>query len=365
MPTNSRWTRRRRRRHEPARRAPVAASIQDGWATVSDSFGIVIPAYNAAAFVHAAIASIARADGLASLDRVVVVDDASEDATAEVARRALDACGLPGSVLRNDRNLGASAARARGFAQLSSPLIACVDADDLCLPHRFVDALRVLEDARVQLVGGDLEVFDDPREPPAHAAPAFASGRRIRMPTRGDDIAAALVFQCPIYASTTTFRRAALASIPLPAARVGEDWLFAHRIVHTFGAHAVANTGSVLMRYRRHARQLTKNVFLDNAAVFPVWDEILQQALGLQASRAELELHAKFSSPGRKPRPSRHEWARWQAWSARLASAAVAADYVPAALARALAKIAAELEGDPHVPAAEACRLTPAAQTAR
>lgn len=311
---------------------------------MSPSFSVVMPAFNAAAFIRDALAALAAAAGTDRLEQVIIVDDASQDATAALAERALGEFKLPGIVLRNASNLGASAARARGFACVESPLIACVDADDLCAPNRFADPLRRLDDPRVQLVGGDLVMFADPRFPPAHGHLPFSSDHRIRMPTRGEDIAAALVFHCPIYASTMTFRRSALETIRLPRTRVGEDWLFAHRIVQAFGPAAVANTGSVLMRYRRHAGQLTRNAFLDNTPVYPVWEEILRAALELRATAAELTLHAKFSPPSGKPAPSAAEWRRWQAWSTRLEAAAQTADYVPAAMRRALVRIRAELE---------------------
>lgn len=298
------------------------------------TFGVVMPLFEAAEYVREAVAAIAAADGIDRLEQVIVVDDASTDDGGARARQALADFGLPGAVLRQPRNLGACAARARGFALARSPLIACVDADDLCAPGRFVDALERLGDPKVQMVGGDLVMFPDPRHPPAHAALPFSSDHRIRMPTRGEEIAASLVFHCPVYASTSTFRRAALEAIILPDVRLGEDWLLVHRIVQAFGVQAVANTGSVLMRYRRHAGQLTGNAFLDNSGVLGVWREILQQALGIDASAAELELHAKFSPPSGIPKASAAEFERWRAWSARLRAAAVARNYVPASLAR-------------------------------
>ncbi len=311
---------------------------------MKDLFSVVIPAFNAAEFLRDALASIARSDALDRLDRIIVIDDASTDATSKVARRALAEFNLPGIVLRNPENLGASASRARGYAQMDSPLVACVDADDLCSSNRFSDPLRLLENPKIQLVGGDLVMFPDPRFPPARGTLPFSSDQRIRMPTGGEDIAATLVFHCPIYASTMTFRRSALDAITLPQTRVGEDWLTVHRIVQAFGAGAVANTGSVLMRYRRHARQLTRNAFIDNTPVHPVWDEILWQALGIRASSDELELHAKFSPPSCKPAPAPREWARWLAWSAKLEAAAQQKNYVPAAMRRTLHEIRVELE---------------------
>ena len=310
-----------------------------------------MPLYNAAAYVRAALRSIAGAEGRERLAQVLVVDDGSADRGGERARLALDEFGLPGEVLRLPRNGGACAARAHGFAYVRSPLIACVDADDLCMPSRFIDALaRLDQDPQLQLVGGDLVMFADPECPPARGALPFSSDHRIRMPVRGEDIAAALVFHCPVYASASTFRRAALDAIAMPQVRLGEDWLLAHRIVQAFGPHAVGNTGTVLMRYRRHAGQLTGNAFLDNSGVFGVWKEILRDALGIDADQAELALHAKFSPPSCKPQANAEEFERWCAWSARLKDAAETAGYVPAALSRRLDAITDAIAPDAVAP---------------
>lgn len=311
---------------------------------MSAAFSVVMPLYNAAAYVHAALRSIANADGRERLEQVVIVDDGSTDGSGERARLALEEFGLPGEVLRLPHNGGACAARAYGFERVRSPLVACVDADDLCTPSRFVDALaRLDEDPRLQLVGGDLVMFADPHRPPAHGTLPFSSDHRIRMPVRGEEIAAALVFHCPVYASTSTFRRAALDAVALPQVRLGEDWLLAHRIVQAFGPHAVGNTGTVLMRYRRHAGQLTGNAFLDNSGVLEVWKEILHDALGIDADHAELELHARFSPPSCKPQASAREYECWCAWSDRLRNASESAGYVPAALVKQLDAITAAI----------------------
>lgn len=91
---------------------------------------VVIPARNAAATVGAALASVASQTHQPAA--VVVVDDASSDATGEVAStwKAM----LPLSVIRLDDGVGPGPARHAGITEAGMPAIALLDADDVWLP---------------------------------------------------------------------------------------------------------------------------------------------------------------------------------------------------------------------------------------
>lgn len=96
------------------------------------SVTLIIAAYNAADFVTRAIRSALAEPEVAE---VVVIDDASGDATSTVARRADDGSGRL-KVLRQATNMGPSAARNRAMRESSSPWIGVLDADDFLLPGR-------------------------------------------------------------------------------------------------------------------------------------------------------------------------------------------------------------------------------------
>lgn len=93
------------------------------------SYTAVIPAYNAEAFIGEALESILTQS--VPPDRVIVVDDGSTDGTADVVR----AFGGAVEYVRQD-NTGPGGATTRGFAMVTSPWIATVDADDLWLPNK-------------------------------------------------------------------------------------------------------------------------------------------------------------------------------------------------------------------------------------
>ena len=92
-----------------------------GDAMTAGGITCLIPAYNEAARIAAVLAV---AVGHPALARVIVIDDGSQDGTAEVAAR------LPGvTVLRNDRNRGKTWALSVGIEAAATPYLLLLDAD--------------------------------------------------------------------------------------------------------------------------------------------------------------------------------------------------------------------------------------------
>lgn len=112
---------------------------------------IVIPAYNAAAFVSAAIES-ARRQTFDDIE-IIVIDDASTDATPAIigALAQGDSRIRP---IRLPRNAGPAASRNAGLAAARGSWIALLDADDSYAPSRIEVLL-----SRVR--GGDIDVVAD------------------------------------------------------------------------------------------------------------------------------------------------------------------------------------------------------------
>jgi glycosyltransferase involved in cell wall biosynthesis len=117
--------------------------------------GLVMPAWNAEAFVGEAIDSV-----LAQTHRIadiVVVDDGSSDRTAEIAR----AFGAPVRVV-SQTNSGVGAARNTGVRLVRGDWIAFLDADDLLTPRAIEARLEaVREDPQLQLVFGSSRRLTD------------------------------------------------------------------------------------------------------------------------------------------------------------------------------------------------------------
>lgn len=98
---------------------------------------VVIPAYNSARYIGDAIASV-RAQSVQPLE-ILVVDDCSEDASRDIARR------MGATVIQVAQNGGPASARNLGIRQAQGELVAFLDADDLWEPEHLEVCSQLLE----------------------------------------------------------------------------------------------------------------------------------------------------------------------------------------------------------------------------
>jgi len=114
-------------------------------------FSVVIPAFNSAATLARAIDSVQAQTWPAH--EILVVDDGSTDATADVAAGFGEAVRL----IRQE-NSGVSVARNTGAAAATGDWLAFLDADDWYAPDRIkVHAEWIAEDATLDCMTGDYE----------------------------------------------------------------------------------------------------------------------------------------------------------------------------------------------------------------
>lgn len=114
------------------------------------SVSVVVPAYNAAATLARALDSIAAQTRVPA--EVIVVDDASGDATAAIA----EAHALHPTIVRHEANRGGAAALQSGLEAARHDWVAFLDADDEWLPEKLerqVAALAAEPDASVVATG--------------------------------------------------------------------------------------------------------------------------------------------------------------------------------------------------------------------
>ncbi|WP_165985683.1 glycosyltransferase [Streptomyces sp. YIM 98790] len=104
---------------------------------MSSAVSVVIPCFNAARTLPACLAAIAAQRTVP--DEVVVVDDASTDASAEIAAAA------GATVVRQRVNRGVSAARNLGAEATTGAVLFYVDADVALSPDAIGNALAVLD----------------------------------------------------------------------------------------------------------------------------------------------------------------------------------------------------------------------------
>jgi glycosyltransferase involved in cell wall biosynthesis len=199
---------------------------------------VIVPAYQAAALLDTSLASVAAQTRPA--DEVVVVDDGSSDATAEVASRW--AAVLPLVLVRQPVNGGLGAARCDGIARSSGDLVALLDADDVWLPDHLDVLLDTYEQHRRIVLARTYRWFPGRRLAPAPAARSWSLPAPARQPTVILDrnfVTCFVLFSRASYDAAGGFR-------PL---RLDEDWDLWIRMIRGGERVHLAPTVTALRRF--------------------------------------------------------------------------------------------------------------------
>lgn len=217
----------------------------------------LVATYRQAPFVAAALESIraqyASLDAFGREARVLVLDDASPDATPQALRAWADR--HPNiAVRRNAANLGASRTRNRlldwwrGTQPEAGDFVLFVDGDDLLAE----DSLRVklaafAAEPALQVVGGQLGWFSGNEAGEVRPVDTFACD---------PDIARiANLFECHVYIANALFRASVFLEGPneFPQTASCEDWLF-----FTLQSLKMRHVPQITLKYRRHGGNLTR-----------------------------------------------------------------------------------------------------------
>jgi mycofactocin glycosyltransferase len=136
--------------------------------TVWPHVSIIVPAHGRAEATRRCIQSLLALDYPADRREIIVVDDASEPPLAPLLRD------LPVEILRQDRNIGQSAARNLAAALASGSVLAFIDNDCVAEPDWLRGLLPYLDEPTVAMVGGRVAA------PPARGA--VAAFEAVRSP---------------------------------------------------------------------------------------------------------------------------------------------------------------------------------------
>ncbi len=221
---------------------------------------VVIPAYNAAAYLAETIASI-RAQTL-PVAEIIVVNDGSTDETGAIARAA-------GTIVIDQANAGLPASRNRGISAASQPWIAFADADDLWSHDKTERQWRSLELApSADFSFSDFSQFNDLGVINASVLhEVHQHFRRVSQTPLGDraslcdpaTLGAALLVQNVFCPSSLIVRKTTALKIGGydPELFSAEDYDFALRLTRD---HLGTYVDAPLVRYRRHATAMTSNI---------------------------------------------------------------------------------------------------------
>jgi Glycosyl transferase family 2 len=123
------------------------------------AISVVIPAFNAAAFICETLDSVRHQTRLSH--EIIVVDDGSTDETPDRVSLWIEQYGSNCRLIRQ-QNRGVSAARNVGLQQATGDLVAFVDSDDILMPNHHERLSEPLgDDASIVVAFADQCLFDN------------------------------------------------------------------------------------------------------------------------------------------------------------------------------------------------------------
>lgn len=254
----------------------ASGSVLSAAPKVTPRVTVVIPVYNRAAYVAAALDSI-LAQSFADFE-LLVVDDGSTDNS----RAIIEAHDDPRiRLVVNERNRGIAATRNRAVSLAQGAYLAFLDSDDIACPDRLAQQVAFLDShADIAAVGGWVAWMDE-------------SGRRRgkikRLATAPDDIAAQRLFRPGMVNSAAMARTKVLAQFPhRDGLRVGSDFDMWARFA---GRHKLANLPAVLVMVRRHDQRITAALEDQVATVRTGIYAAQLEALAIDFTETDLERH--------------------------------------------------------------------------
>lgn len=233
---------------------------------------VVMPAYNAEAFLQTAIDSILR-QTLTDFE-FLIINDGSTDRSEEIILQYND----PRIVyIKNEKNLGVAATLNRGLALAKGEYIARMDSDDISCPARFsLQAAYLDAHPEVGLCGGSVIPFSDEGDQEIR-----------RFSADHNTISADLLFHSAFSHPAVMMRRSVLTDTGLcydPKFFGCEDFRLWTQLA---GATKLANLPDVLLYYRKHANQITKiKSPALRTGLLSIRSDYLQHCTGLSNSKA-------------------------------------------------------------------------------
>jgi glycosyltransferase involved in cell wall biosynthesis len=207
----------------------------------SPTVTVLLPAYNAEAWIRGAVDSII--DQSLSDFELLVIEDGSIDKTGQILSQYTDA---RIRLIRHETNRGLIASLNEGLDLAGGSFIARMDADDVAHPKRLERQVAFMRSNPEVGICGTWFVITGEGEP-----------KRVCPPTSHEDMAAALFFRSPFGHPTVMMRRSFLEETGLryrAETRHAEDFDF---WVRAREKTRFANIAEYLLEYRVHKAQVS------------------------------------------------------------------------------------------------------------
>lgn len=282
---------------------------------------VVVPTYNAGRYIVEAVTSILNQD-FTDFELLLIDDGSSDDTSRVVEPFAADP---RVRLMRNEHNMGLIATLHRGYAECRAPLIARMDADDICDPARLGRQVVFLNHhPEVSIVGGAIRFFGN------------VEPNVFQFPTQHAAIRPAMLFYCPLAHPALMFRRELIDQGLIhydDDFRHAEDYHLWSRLLLRVTS---ANLPEVVLDYRLHSQQVSSDSSdKQYAASLRVRRQMLMEC-GLTPSDREVALHESVILE--RPLPMADYLHRLASWFGRLESVNASSQYWDGAALHALLK---------------------------
>lgn len=262
---------------EPGLLHPEKTSFRSSVLERQPKISVIMPVYKVEHYVAHSIQSVL--DQTFDNWELLVVDDASPDASASVIARFTD----PRiRYIRHETNLGVSEARNTGIRHARGEYLALLDSDDIALPERLAAQIRYLErHPKIGLVGTWAELIDE-------------NGNKTGLrnnPYPDELLRSMLLFRNTFNTSSLMLRKCSLPN-GLFKNMLGEDYDFVSVLAEIWD---VACLPSYLIQYRINSQGLTGTRWPQMKADCWTTQQRLLARLGLDATADEAALHQRIS----------------------------------------------------------------------
>src|ERR1043165_4562898 len=261
--------------------------------SVEPVVSVVMPAYNYAHFIGAALNSLQAL--IFPNWECVVIDDGSTDNTAEVVAEFVRID--PRISFFQQKNRGPAAARNSGLAQISGKYVQFLDADDLLQRHKFGLQVDYLErHAEVEIVYGDARFFVN--ENPAELLYSMWGHDKPWQPGIsgcGREVLLPLLQLNSIMVNAALTRRSTIDRIGLfdEELQQSEDWDWWLRCAEAGACFSFLDTEGTLARVRSHLSSLSKGRVQFYASVLRMRKKLAARLTDVEARRKNAKLLAE------------------------------------------------------------------------
>lgn len=205
------------------------------------TISVVLPVYNGEKYLAEAIESVLT-QTFEDFE-LIIINDGSKDNSLSIIKRYMSQDKRIKLIDRENKGLVYSLNE--GVSQARGLFIARMDADDICLPARFEEQINYMQTHKLDLCGSWIQPFTEDKMLPIR-----------KHPESHEDITIAMIFFNCLAHPSMMIKSNIFTNLNYDN-EVAEDYQLWCRAI--LRGYRVGNTPKVLLMYRVHAQQITKN----------------------------------------------------------------------------------------------------------